>query len=578
MTLHPHDIIRALSHAAILVDADGQIEAFNSAASDLLGGALSAGVMWGQLPLPSHVRVETAVLTGGIKLLHLKTPEDAAPRWTRMLQQALHHSNDAVSLTNNEMYFEYVNAAWEKITGYDRHEALGRQPRDLLRSDKHTTSYYRDIVKTAAQGGLWEGVVTSRRKDGADISTALRVCGPRDQDDKQLGFVAIRRDLSDQERRAQLERRLRHAERMAAVGQLAAGVAHEINNPLTYIIANLWYLAEHDFRKARSDAEAQEMATILKDTIDGAHRIASIVGDLKVFARHGDNQTLQPTSLVNVCHSAIKLAQNQLQHSARLVLNLQRANALASEERLVQVVLNLLVNAAQAVTAAAASDDHAILVDVFRDGDQSVISVRDTGCGMDPQTLNRIFEPFFTTKPMSGTGLGLSVSLGLVQEMGGRIDVASDPGKGSTFRVVLPAIDTPAPHPPLTTPSLPARPSLRILVIDDEERIGQSLKRHLRRDEVLIATSGNEALGFMQDDGEFDVILCDVMMPDMNGLEVHQEALARFPWLSQRFAFMTGGTFQAHVTQGLKHSKAQCFAKPLDFAALQSWLKAITPR
>jgi len=265
-------------------------------------------------------------------------------------------------------------------------------------------------------------------------------------------WVGIATDVTAQR---QLEARLQIGERMASLGRLAGGVAHEINNPLSYVVSNLSFAVEQ--LQERPAGEAEEVLQALEDARTGAQRARDIVRDLRTFSQPGEDR-MEPVDVRTAVSSALALAASELKHKGRLSTHFEEVPlVMASERRLGQVFLNLVVNAAQALDPQRAAQNE-IRVQVGRTANGRVaVEVADNGCGMTPQVRARLFEPFFTTRPIgAGTGLGLSVCHGIVKALGGDIEVESEEGHGSTFRILLPAIEgvaeaqrfpVPAPHP-----------------------------------------------------------------------------------------------------------------------------------
>jgi signal transduction histidine kinase len=249
---------------------------------------------------------------------------------------------------------------------------------------------------------------------------------------------AIERTLFTVERR-HLHAALAESERLAALGTLAAGVAHEINNPLAYVLSNVAYAARVASGDVPSEREKAEVRKALAEAEEGCVRIRTIVRDLQLFARPSDEET-RPVDVRRVLDSSVALATHELRQRARVVKEYGEVSLVdANEGRLGQIFVNLLVNAAQAI-AEGEVDKNEIRLVVRSDGTWVVIEVRDTGCGIPPEIRGRIFEPFFTTKPVGvGTGLGLSIAHKLVLAANGEIDVDSERGRGTTFRVRLPA-------------------------------------------------------------------------------------------------------------------------------------------
>lgn len=366
--------------------------------------------------------------------------------------------------------------------------------------------------------------------------------------------------------KARVEASLLRTDRMASVGTLAAGVAHEINNPLTYVLANLRCLEEgidelpHLAREQRDD-----LFTLLHDAVEGAERVRRIVRDLKTFARaEEESEVTGPVDLGAAADAAVNLVHNELRHRAVLVRDDDEiAPAMAYESRVVQVLVNLLVNAAQAMPEDADSD-RTIRITTRQLPDKVQITVADTGEGIAPELMPHIFDPFFTTKPVGvGTGLGLSIAHSIVMDMGGSLDVRSDPGAGSAFTVTLPRAEVTAAPKPARTSHISELRRRRVLVIDDEPLVGMSLRRILRHHDVEVVEGGLQGLERLKA-RHYDVILCDLMMPDLNGMDVFQQAVERQPSLRERFIFITGGVFLPRARAFVEQTENQCLEKPLE--------------
>jgi ligand-binding sensor domain-containing protein/signal transduction histidine kinase/CheY-like chemotaxis protein len=381
------------------------------------------------------------------------------------------------------------------------------------------------------------------------------------------------------------------AGKMAAVGTLAAGVGHEINNPLAYIVSNLEYASlevgalVRELPPAQSGERLKDMDRALREALHGAERVRRIVQDLKTFSR-GDEEARGPVNLQAVLESAAKLAGNELRPRARLVKDFGEIPLVeGNESRLAQVFLNLIINSAQALPEGRASDNEVRLVTRREGADKVVAEVRDTGCGIPQDVLGRIFEPFFTTKPVGvGTGLGLALCHRFITSMGGEIGVESTPGQGTvvrvTLRTALPVTaPVPAPAPAQTAEaSAPRQEAIRgrVLVVDDDLMVSSALRRTLGREhDVEVVVSARAALGKLvaPEGTELDLILCDLMMPDLTGMDLHAEVSAAAPAVARRMVFITGGAFTPAAREFLERVENPRVEKPFDSAKLREQVR-----
>ena len=391
--------------------------------------------------------------------------------------------------------------------------------------------------------------------------------------------VVTARDISEQR---ELHRQLLRSDRLAAMGTLAAGAAHEINNPLSYVLANAETLAE--LLPKHPPPSPELVAELIADITTGASRIQSIVRDLMSLARERAD-VLATVDVRQVLQSSIAIVQNQLKHRARIIRSYADDVPLVTgnEVRLGQVFLNLLVNAADALPDGRAHENEIELVVRRGPADTVIIQVRDSGSGMTADVRDRIFDPFYTTKGVGrGTGLGLSVSHGIVTALGGTIDVASTPGVGTTFTVQLPAAPAAEVVPVViataTAPEpLPARTAHRVLVVDDDPAVARMLARVLRPAQVVIVDSGRAALKVCALE-KFEVIVCDLMMPELTGMDVHAAIIARDPELATRMIFVTGGVFTESAATFLAEIDNTVLEKPVRASELRDAVAAIRER
>lgn len=373
----------------------------------------------------------------------------------------------------------------------------------------------------------------------------------RDADHKLRRTISSVTNLQDQ---------LARSEHMASLGLMAAGVAHEINNPLSYILSNLSFAAER--------AIDQESRLALREALEGAGRVRDIVRDLKTLSRMESEDELKAVDARNAVDAALKLAFDEIRHRAKLQRHFSEVPRVWGDEtRLVQVMLNLVTNAAQSI-APGAPDDNQISVEVkLGDTNQEVeIVVADTGAGISPAHLRKVFEPFFTTKPAGeGTGLGLSICHRLVHGMGGHIHVSSEEGVGSRFSVFLSVVG--AGHDfdaPVLDQTLSGVRRVRLLIVDDEVMVARAAQRLFEGQfRVDIALDGRSALEKLEST-DFDVVLCDVMMPGLTGLDVYRRIRAQNEALAARFVFATGGLFNQELRDSVEHLSNMIVEKPFD--------------
>ena len=371
----------------------------------------------------------------------------------------------------------------------------------------------------------------------------------------------------EQREREALQARMSQSDRLASVGMLSAGVAHEVNNPLSYILSNLTFAMEALRGEAGSISEAglADVVSALTEAFDGAERVRLIVRGLMAFARTDDDRRA-PVDVEKVIEATFRMVGHEVRNRASLVCDFGAVPPVdGSELHLGQVFLNLVMNAVQAMPEGDVDHNELRVTTRLDPSGRVCVEVRDTGSGIPAELLGRVFDPFFTTKPVGvGTGLGLSICHGLVTKEGGEITVESTVGRGTSFKVFLPlATARPAPR-AKTDPPVAVRRG-RVLVVDDEPIVARVLGRLLEPDhEVVALTSAREALARIADGDRFDAILCDLMMPELSGMELH-EALGRLaPDQAARMVFVSGGAFSPSAASFLDRVPNQRLVKPFD--------------
>jgi PAS domain S-box-containing protein len=394
---------------------------------------------------------------------------------------------------------------------------------------------------------------------------------------ENLAFgVAAHRSRAERDR---LTVQLAQADRLVAMGTLAAGVAHEINNPLTYVVAALDHL--HELLGA-DPAGLQAAATrdalgVLAEAREGTERVRLIVRDLRTLSRVEETR-IEPVELLPVIDFAIGMSRNELKHRARLLKDYGpvppvRANA----AKLGQVFLNLLINAAQAIPAGRVELNEVRVTTSTDPQGRACVEVRDTGAGIAPEVANRLFEPFFTTKRQGeGTGLGLSICRAVVNSLGGEISFENAPDRGSIFRVTLPAA---GPTEEATDRAVPAQAAAvprrgRLAVVDDEPGVRKAIVRILSSEHDV--EEFESALGLAERIAagrSYDAILCDLMMPDMTGMELHGVLQRAAPSQAAAMIFMTGGAFTPEAQAFLNSVSNLRLEKPFEVKPLRALVR-----
>jgi PAS domain S-box-containing protein len=517
--------------------------------------------------------------------------EEALRRSEARFRTLIENAPDAICVyPPDDRRIVYANPALASLLSYDAPQEMLSLPVEALvhPDDRHILE--RRWARLAhARGALPPQEYRMLRKDGGIVHA--EIVSMIIEYDGKPHVIAFGRDLTE---RKQMQARLLLADRMVSVGTLAAGVAHEINNPLAYVMTNLEMVAARRLPPvvARLRELESEDATQLADEVaravamidvarEGSERMRDIVHDLRTFTRAADEEKRAAVDVRRVLDASINLAWNEIRHRARLVKEYDDVPPIvANEARLGQVFLNLLVNAAQALQVGGASENVIRVATSTDRGGHVVVEVSDTGPGIPEEILDRIFDPFFTTKPVGlGTGLGLWICQGIVTSLGGHITAASKAGGGATFRVLLPSATTAeqlSAPPPHVAPAPPPEKRLRLLVVDDEIAIGRTIAIALGDAfEVTTATSGREALALLESGGrEFDVVLCDLMMPDVSGMDVYERIVVHAPALAHRFVFVTGGAFTDRARAFVERVQTPVIEKPFDLGALLHLLRA----
>jgi len=462
----------------------------------------------------------------------------------------------------------HFNPATERIFGQPNARIAGKLVEEVLSADATAevrlwygkcvalgTSVSYEENLPSANGNLWFETTLIPIKDAAN---------------RVHRIVGTTRNTTESRK---LQEQVLTSDRMASVGMLAASIVHEINNPLAAIMANLYLAVERaTVLAAGDDPRMRALQEELSDSMASAERIRNIVRDVGIFSRCNDHAA-HPVELQPVIESSLRIACNELRHRVTVVRDYGSGvmPVAGDESRLGQVFLNLIVNAAQSFEEGQAST-HQITVSTRMAGNQVVAEIRDSGAGIAPAHLARLFTPFFTTKSSGvGTGLGLSISQRIVNDLGGTIVVESVLGQGSIFRVLLPSSAAPIPIAPVLPVAVePARRG-HVLIVDDERLIGSVARRILATEHtVTVTNSAREAFTWIREGQTFDVILCDLMMPDLDGIDLFLQLQQLRPALAEHVVFMTGGAFTARASKFLAEVPNSRIGKPFDPASLRN--------
>lgn len=493
---------------------------------------------------------------------------------------ALNAAVDAIAITDLDGRFLWVNPSFAALTQFSAEEALGKNPRELIKSGHHDRAFYATMWNTLLDGRVWSGELVNRRKDGSPYTEEQTITPVKDAQGRVTHFIAIKRDVTH---RRLLEQQLNQSQRIDSIGRLAGGVAHDFNNLLTVINGTV----ELAMARAQSDAETtQDLKTIR----NAANRGAKLTRQLLAFSRQ---QVLQPTVIdlnasVTDMHALLSRVIGE-RVTMRLELQAGLSHIRADAGQLGQVLMNLVVNARDAMpdggTIGVRTDNATIeakgprLTPDMPPGRYVLLSVTDTGIGMDAATRERIFEPFFTTKaPGKGTGLGLPTAYGIVKQSDGFIWVDSALGKGTAFHLAFPAVEgeiherSSGPSPRLDlADDVPI--TATVLLVEDEDAIRQVATRVLssRGFTVLSAASGEDALRVAEGQ-HVDLLLTDMVMPGMSGPDLAQRLRADRPQMRVLF---TSGYSRDAVAQQFGMEDAGFIAKPY---GLQELVAAVRER
>jgi len=492
------------------------------------------------------------------------------------LMLAIDQSAEVIVITDTEGCIEYANPAFEKITGYTREEAIGENPR-ILKSGKHDKEFYYQMWTTLTRGDIWRGKITNKKKDGALFTEEVVISPVKDASGNITNYVAVKRDVTNE---IQLENQLRQSHRIESVGRLAGGVAHDFNNMLGVILGNVGMILD---RMNPSQPEFEE----LKEIKEAAERSAALTRQLLAFARQ---QTITPKilDLNDTVNGILKMLQRIIGEDIELAWKPKSDiwPIKMDPGQIDQILANLCVNARDAIVDTGKitietdnvcfNASNCVEYAISKPGDYVVLAVSDDGCGMEKDTLENIFEPFFTTKDLGkGTGLGLSTVYGVVRQNDGCINVHSEPGYGTTFKIFFPRhIGKVEQIEYENKANKNIGGNETILLVEDEPSL---LKLNLRMlkvlgYQVLAASAPQQAIKLAEKhNSDIHLLFTDVIMPEMNGRELANSILSLYPNI--KCMFMSGYTADVIAHHGVLDSGIHFIQKPFSQEDLAAKLR-----
>jgi PAS domain S-box-containing protein len=473
-------------------------------------------------------------ISGAVTAFQDMTERLQAAQEHKRLVTAVEQAAEAIYITDRQFIINYVNPAFERLSGRVRNEIIGEHAR-ILKSEKHNSEFYRRIRDTLVRGEVWSGILTITRKDGSSYEAEMTASPVLDRRGAIINYVNIHRDITNEQR---LERQLRQAQKMEAIGTLAGGIAHDFNNILTSILG----YTEIAYERVRDDSVRRNLEQVLK----AGARATDLVRQILTFSRQSEYER-KPIQVAVIIKEALKLLRSSLPSTIEIRENIQadaeNSVILADSTQIHQVLMNLCTNAAHAMRAQggvlsvmlAEVEVDRVLVSAnaeLRTGPYVRVSVSDTGHGIEVGVLERIFDPYFTTKGLGeGTGLGLSLVQGIVRSHGGAVTVYSEPGKGATFNVFIPRIvQNVVKRNERAVNALSGHE--RILFVDDESALtglGKQMLESLGYAVTAIESSLAALDAFRARPDAFDLVITDMTMPGLTGSELAKALMAIRP-------------------------------------------------
>lgn len=578
-----------MADGLLIVDRIGQAGFVNPAAESILGvkqgelvglqfglPAVSGGATQLDLVRPDggviavEMRVaevdwdgEVAYLASLRDVTERERAEEALRAAEAYSKNLIDNSLDMIISVDQERRIVEFNRAAQVAFGYEKAEVVGKLV-DILYAEPAEGSKVND---TTLSTGHCIAEVINVRKNGETFSSLLSASVLRDANGRMLGVMGISQDITE---RKQIQEKLQETSRLASIGELAAGVAHEINNPLTVVTGFSEVLMGRKIPQPEAD--------FVQKIYSEAHRASKIVQNLLSFARKHEPEK-RYMDVTAILERALELKAYDFRVS-NIEVSTQWSSDLPltmlDEHQLTQVILNILTNAEQAMLASHGNGE--LVISASKSEDIIRVSIADDGPGIPPENLSKLFDPFFTTKEVGeGTGLGLSICYGIVREHGGEIWAESQTGKGATFHIELPIL---APEACAESVALDSEsrlsPEKRILVVDDESGV-RDLLFHVLSSEghtVDLASDSHQALDRIQGD-RYDCIILDLKMPGTSGQELYRLVDNADPDLARRIIFITGDTVRPEARDFLKATGNPFLGKPFDLGELRKQIQSL---
>jgi len=511
------------------------------------------------------------------------TEEKIKNKQINQLASVIEQASESVVITDVDGNIEYVNAAFERVTGYSRQEAIGKNP-NLLKSGKHNDEFYANLWQTIKSGQIWHGIFINQKKNGNLFYEDAIIFPVKDRFGNTISFAAVKRDITKER---QLEEQLRQSQKLEAVGQLAGGIAHDFNNLLTAINGYSEMILMDIDEKNPIRGDVQE---ILK----AGKRANALTRQLLAFSR---KQVVQPQILnINtVISDSSKMLRRLIGEDIELeiILDEKVFPIEADPGQIEQILVNLALNARDAIREKAVrGSEKRITIETAncfldgsyvqdhvgsRAGKHVLLTVSDSGVGMNEETAAKAFEPFFTTKGVGkGTGLGLSTVYGIVKQNNGSIFVYSEPGEGTTFKIYWPCTGNELSGDKEIPDEISLEGNEAILIVEDEPEVRHFIQRGLENlgYKIYSAANGQKALDFVtQEKPKIDLLFTDVIMPQMDGKELSEKLQKIYPDL--KILFASGYADDHIVHRGVLDPGVHLISKPYSVKSVARYIRKL---